>query len=53
MVEQTVLLLALAEASIDAAPKAVIINEALITIKNYGVNENYRYINAILDKMLD
>lgn len=51
--DRAILLEALAENDIKHTPKAIIIDQALITARKYNIDDkSYKYINAILEKVL-
>ncbi|WP_303924117.1 transcription antitermination protein NusB [Ureaplasma parvum] len=52
-VEQALLLSAYGEYLVLKTPKKVIIDQTLITTHNYSNNESYKFINAILDQLLN
>lgn len=51
-VDRAIILEAISEYKVLKTHKSIIIDQALITAKNYNVDNNYKYINAILDKVL-
>ncbi len=53
LVDQAVLFEAISEFYIMHTDKKILIDQALITIKKYSDYQNYKYINAILDKILN
>ena len=50
--DRAIILEAIAEHRTLNTEKSIIIDQALITAKNYNVDNNYKYINAILDKVI-
>lgn len=52
-VAQAIFYLALSENYIKETPKKVIINESVAIAKKYIPNDDFKYINAVLDKVLD
>lgn len=50
VVEQAILLLSLIQLK-NEVPKKIVINEAIELAKEYCPDENYKYINGILDKL--
>lgn len=52
LVDQAVLFETYAESKVLNTNKHILIDQALITIKKYSDYDNYKYINAILDKIL-
>ena len=46
------MLCAVAEFVVLEIPKNIIIDQSLITAKNYNIDDSYKYINAILEKIL-
>ncbi len=51
-VDKAVMFAAVGEFQILNTPKAVVIDQALITAKHHTVDDSYKYINAILQKIL-
>lgn len=51
-VEQAILLEAIAEKTVLNTDKKVLIDQAVISAKNYCDEESYKFINGILDKVL-
>lgn len=52
LVDQAVLFETYSESKVLNTNKHILIDQALITIKKYSDYDNYKYINAILDKIL-
>ncbi|ACI60241.1 transcription antitermination protein NusB [Ureaplasma urealyticum] len=52
-VEQALLLSAYGEYLVLKTPKKIIIDQTLITTHNYSNDESYKFINAILDQLLN
>ncbi len=50
--DKAVLLVAVAENKALDTPKNVIIDQSLITAKNYSIDDSYKFINPILEKVL-
>ncbi len=51
-VDQAILIQSFAEHKINKTEKNIIIDQAIITSKKYSDKDNYKYINAILDKLI-
>ncbi len=51
-VDKAVMMVAIGEANTLDTPRAVVIDQALITAKQYNIDDSYKYINAILEKIL-
>ncbi len=51
-VDKAVMFAAVGEFHALNTPKAVVIDQALITAKHHTVDDSYKYINAILQKIL-
>ncbi|MDE5617376.1 MAG: transcription antitermination protein NusB [Ureaplasma sp.] len=51
-VDQAILILGYIENKLWKNDKSIIIDQAVITAKNYSDNDNYKYINAILNKII-
>ena len=52
LVDQAILFESYSEFKTLKVDKIIIIDQAIITVKKYSVYENYKYINAILEKVL-
>ena len=52
VVEQAILLEALAEKKVVGTDKNILIDQAVISTKNYCDNDAYKFVNGILDKVL-
>lgn len=52
VVDQAILFQSYSEFKTLNVSKIIIIDQAIITVKKYSVYENYKYINAILEKVL-
>lgn len=52
LVDQAVLFETYSESKVLNTEKRILIDQALITIKKYSDYDNYKYINAILDRIL-
>lgn len=52
LVDQAVLFETYSESKVLNTEKRILIDQALITIKKYSDYDNYKYINAVLDKIL-
>ncbi len=50
--DKAILLLAVAENKALDTPRNVIIDQSLITAKNYSIDDSYKFINPILEKVL-
>lgn len=50
-VEQAILLMACCEIDLETAPRAIVIDEAILLAKKYCDEEAYRLINGVLDKL--
>lgn len=53
LVDQAILFETISEFLTLHTEKKILIDQALITVKKYSDYENYKYINAILDKILN
>lgn len=51
-VDRSIMLCSVAEFVVLEIPKNIIIDQSLITAKNYNIDDSYKYINAILEKIL-
>lgn len=51
-VDQAILILSYIEYKLTKNDKSVIIDQAIITAKNYSGEDNYKYINAILNNII-
>jgi N utilization substance protein B len=40
------------ENKVNSIPKKVVIDQAVINAKNYGEPNSYKFVNAILDKII-
>lgn len=52
LVDQAILFETISEYNTFHTEKSILIDQALITVKKYSDYENYKYLNAILDKIL-
>ena len=52
-VDQAILFETISEYRVFHTDKKILIDQALITVKKYSDYQNYKYINAILDKILN
>lgn len=50
--DRAIMLEAYAEVEVLNTNKAIIIDQALITAKKYNIDDSYKYINPILDKVI-
>lgn len=50
--DRAIIVEAIAEYRVFNTPKNIIIDQALITARQYNIDEGYKYINAILDKVI-
>ncbi len=50
--DRAIIVEAIAESRVADTPKKVIIDQALITARKYNIDDSYKYINAILDKVI-
>ncbi|MGL4948706.1 MAG: transcription antitermination factor NusB [Mycoplasma sp.] len=51
-VDRGIMLTAIAEVKVLETPKVIAIDQALISAKNLNIDESYKYINAVLDKVI-
>ncbi|MDE5651683.1 MAG: transcription antitermination protein NusB [Ureaplasma sp.] len=51
-VDQAILILGYIEYKLRQNDKSIVIDQAIITAKNYSGEDNYKYINAILNKII-
>lgn len=51
-VDQAILILGYIEYKLTKNDKSIIIDQAIITAKNYSGEDNYKYINAILNNII-
>ncbi|MDR2461677.1 MAG: DUF1948 domain-containing protein [Mycoplasmataceae bacterium] len=52
IVEQAILITAIAESKVTNIEKNIIIDQAIISAKHYSEEKSIKYLNAILDKIL-
>lgn len=52
MVDKAIMLTAIGEVAVWKTPKRVAIDQALITADHYNVDDSYKYINVVLDKVI-
>ncbi|MGL4951659.1 MAG: transcription antitermination factor NusB [Mycoplasma sp.] len=52
VVDKAIMITAMAEVEVLKTPKAIAIDQALISAKNFNIDESYKYINAVLDKVI-
>lgn len=52
-VDRSILICAVAEYEAIGTEKNIIIDQSLITAKNYNIDDSYKYINPILEKVLN
>ncbi len=50
--DRAIIVESIAESRVADTPKKVIIDQALITARKYNIDDSYKYINAILDKVI-
>ncbi len=50
--DRAIIVESIAEYNVAHTPKNVIIDQALITARKYNIDNSYKYINAILDKVI-
>ena len=50
--DRAIIVEAIAESRVANTPRNVIIDQALITARKYNIDNSYKYINAILDKVI-
>lgn len=51
-VDRGIMLTAMAEVIVLKTPKVIAIDQALISAKQMNVDDSYKYINAVLDKVI-
>ncbi|MGL4950607.1 MAG: transcription antitermination protein NusB [Mycoplasma sp.] len=51
-VDRAIMLTAIAEVKALDLPKVIAIDQALISAKEFNIDESYKYINAVLDKVI-
>lgn len=51
-VDQAILIEAYAESQVEHTNKVILIDQSVITAKKYSDNTSYKYINAVLEKVL-
>ncbi len=51
-VDKSILICAVAEYRVLETPRNIIIDQALITGRNYNIDDSYKFINPILEKVL-
>ncbi len=51
-IDQALLIEAYSESQVLKTPKAVLIDQTIITARKYSDDQTYKFINAILDKVL-
>lgn len=50
--DRAIILESILESDILNTPKPIIIDQALITARKYNIDDSYKYINAILEKVI-
>lgn len=51
-IDKSIIFASLSEYSIHKIDKKIIIDQAIITAKKYGITNSYKFINFILDKVI-
>lgn len=50
--DKAIIMTAYCENKVNSIPKKVVIDQAVINAKNYGEPNSYKFVNAILDKII-
>lgn len=51
-VDRAIMLTSIAENIVLKTPKNIAIDQALISVKQFNIDDSYKYVNAILDKVI-